>query len=80
MSKPICGHYRYGSLDINQARDHRATGYRQPAEQLTTLLKAGISADRRIDGTVRARRHHIAGKYGAPSSIDTPRPKWKSDR
>ncbi|PRE80724.1 DUF4224 domain-containing protein [Burkholderia gladioli] len=68
------------SLTLKEQEIIEATGYRQPARQLSTLLKAGIPADRRPDGTVRVWRHHIVGKYGAPSAIDTPHPKWKSNR
>ena len=38
-----------------------ATGYRQPCRQLAALLRAGIPADRRPDGSVRVWRHHITG-------------------
>ncbi|WP_186087905.1 DUF4224 domain-containing protein [Burkholderia gladioli] len=68
------------SLTLTEHEIIEATGYRQPARQLSTLLKAGIPADRRPDGTVRVWRHHIAGTPGALSTKERPRPKLKSDR
>ncbi|QOT81917.1 DUF4224 domain-containing protein [Cupriavidus basilensis] len=52
---------RIGSLTLSREKIIAATGYGRAAEQLEALHKAGIPADRRPDGSVRARRHHIAG-------------------
>nr|WP_186020376.1 DUF4224 domain-containing protein [Burkholderia gladioli] len=68
------------SLTLTKQEIIEATGYLQPAKQLSTLLKAGVPADRRPDGTVRVWRHHIVGIPGALSKEERPRPKLKSDR
>lgn len=68
------------SLTLTEQEIIEATGYRQPARQLSTLLKAGIPADRRPDGTVRVWRHHIAGISSTPFVKERPHPKLKSDR
>ncbi|WP_084152373.1 DUF4224 domain-containing protein [Burkholderia sp. A1] len=68
------------SLTLTEQEIIEATGYRQPARQLSTLLKAGIPADRRPDGTVRVWRHHIAGISSIPFVKERPHPKLKSDR
>ncbi|PRH11105.1 DUF4224 domain-containing protein [Burkholderia gladioli] len=68
------------SLTLTEHGIIEATGYRQPARQLSTLLKAGIPADRRPTGTVRVWRHHVVGMPAALSTTERPRPKLKSDR
>ena len=49
------------SLTLTKEEIIEATGYTQAAKQLDALLKAGIPADRRPDGSVRVWRHHISG-------------------
>lgn len=49
------------SLTLSKEEIIEATGYSQPAKQLEALLRAGIPADRRPDGSVRVWRHHISG-------------------
>ncbi|ACR29190.1 DUF4224 domain-containing protein [Burkholderia glumae] len=49
------------SLTLSEQEIVEATGYRQPCRQLQALMRAGIPADRRPDGSVRVWRHHIAG-------------------
>jgi hypothetical protein len=69
------------SLTLSQQEIIEATGYKRAAEQLIALLKAGIPADRRPDGSVRVWRHHIAG-VGALKQQKAPRrrPELASDR
>ena len=49
------------SLTLSKQEIVEATGYTQAPKQLDVLLKAGIPADRRPDGSVRVWRHHILG-------------------
>lgn len=69
------------SLTLSQQEIIEATGYKRAAEQLVALLKAGIPADRRPDGSVRVWRHHIAG-VSVPKQQRAPRrrPELASDR
>jgi hypothetical protein len=48
-------------LTLTEEEIIEATGYRRPSRQIEVLLKAGIPAERRPDGTVRVWRHHIPG-------------------
>ncbi|AOZ06804.1 DUF4224 domain-containing protein [Cupriavidus malaysiensis] len=69
------------SLTLTVDEIVEATGYRRAAEQLAVLLKAGVPADRRPDGSVRVWRHHMMG-IGAPKQAKAPRrkPELASDR
>ena len=49
-------------LTLSEAEIIAATGYRHRTKQLQVLLRAGIPADRRPDGTVRVWRHHLIGR------------------
>lgn len=68
------------SLTLTKEEIVAATGYRRAAEQLAALLKAGIPADRRPDGSVRVWRHHLAGIGGAKPKAPRRRPELASDR
>ncbi|RWA51727.1 hypothetical protein AU476_21125 [Cupriavidus sp. UYMSc13B] len=57
-----------------------ATGYRRAAEQLTALIRAGIPADRRPDGSVRVWRHHLVGIGAVKQKAPRARPELASDR
>lgn len=68
------------SLTLTKEEITEATGYRRPADQLAALLKAGIPADRRPDGSVRVWRHHLAGIGATKAKAPRPRPALASDR
>lgn len=68
------------SLTLTEEEIVEATGYKQPSRQLAVLLKAGIPADRRPDGTVRVWRHHITGIPTAKPQEQRREPKLRSDR
>lgn len=68
------------SLTLTEAEIIEATGYRQPCRQLDALLRAGIPADRRPDGSVRVWRHHVTGAAAAQPQQRRREPKLKSDR
>lgn len=69
------------SLTLTADEIIEATGYRRAAEQLSALIKAGIPADRRPNGTVRVWRHHMIG-IGVQKPTKAPRrtPELASDR
>lgn len=66
-------------LTLTKEEITEATGYRRAADQLAALLKAGIPADRRPDGSVRVWRHHLLG-IGASKPAPRRRPDLASDR
>ncbi|WP_150612702.1 DUF4224 domain-containing protein [Pandoraea terrigena] len=68
------------SLTLTESEIVEATGYKQPAKQLSALKRAGITADRRPDGSVRVWRHHITGISMPKASPQRHEPKLKSDR
>ncbi len=68
------------SLTLTEEEIVEATGYKQPCRQLAALLRAGIPADRRPDGSVRVWRHHITGAGAAKTQERRREPKLKSDR
>lgn len=69
------------SLTLSKEEIIEATGYTQAAKQLDALLKAGIPADRRPDGSVRVWRHHISGIVPSrQQKAPRKRPELASDR
>ncbi|MFC4519059.1 DUF4224 domain-containing protein [Cupriavidus pinatubonensis] len=68
------------SLTLSKEEIVAATGYRRAAEQLAALIKAGIPADRRPDGSVRVWRHHLVGVGAPKQKAPRPRPELASDR
>lgn len=67
------------ALTLTEQEIVEATGYRQPSRQLAVLLRAGIPADRRPDGSVRVWRHHMTGIAPPPRETPRKRPKLTSD-
>lgn len=68
------------SITLTEDEIIEATGYRQPCRQLAALLRAGIPADRRPDGSVRVWRHHLIGTAAQKSQERRREPKLRSDR
>lgn len=64
-------------LTLSEEEIVQATGYRQQCRQLAALLRAGIPADRRPDGSVRVWRHHLGGS--ASPTKQRRRPQLTSD-
>lgn len=68
------------SLTLTKEEIIEATGYKRGADQLAALLKAGIPADRRPDGSVRVWRHHMTGIAAHKQKAPRRKPELASDR
>lgn len=68
------------SLTLSKEEIIEATGYKRGADQLAALLKAGIPADRRPDGSVRVWRHHMVGMGAPKQKAPRRKPELASDR
>lgn len=68
------------SLTLSKEEIIEATGYKRGADQLAALLKAGIPADRRPDGSVRVWRHHMTGIGASKQKAPRRKPELASDR